>query len=128
MSAMEEQTFAGILQDIVGSIREIIRLEIRLARAEITDSVSAMRSAALILAAGGLALFIALEVVVLAAVFALALVMPAWAAALVVGIAVAVIGAGCVMAGAKRLTHVQPPKRTIASVQENLSWPTTQTR
>ena len=125
MHVANDRSFAGLLQDIVGSVREILRLEIRLARAELSESFSAIRRAAIATAIAALAFVVAFQLLVLSIVFALALVMPLWAAALVVAGALAIVGGACVFAAYKRFGHVRAPSRTIHSVQENMSWPTT---
>ena len=125
MGVADDRSFAGLLQDIVGSVRDILRLEIRLARAELSESVAAIRRAAIVMAIGALAFVVAFQLLVLSIVFALALVMPPWAAALVVAGALAICGGACFIAAYKRFGHVRAPSRTIHSVQENISWPTT---
>lgn len=128
MAAAEDRPFSSLVQDIIGSVREIIRLELRLARAEVAESLSAMRSAVIVMVIGALALVVAAELFVVSALFALATVMPPWVAALVLAGVAVLAGIICLVAGKKFLAQVQPPKRTIASVQEGLPWPTTQTR
>jgi hypothetical protein len=117
----EERSFATMMQEIVGSIREIVRLEIKLARTEIGASIMAMRQAAVLLSAGIVALLFGVVFLLLAAVYALSLVMPPWAAALVVGGTIAVVAVICIAAAMKRMRVVGMPKRTIATLQENLS-------
>ena len=59
----------------------------------------------------------------LGAVFALATVMPPWAAAFIVAVVLAA-GAGLLLnVGRKRLQEVHPkPKQTLESVKENVAW------
>ena len=59
MHVANDRSFAGLLQDIVGSVREILRLEIRLARAELSESFSAIRRASIATAIAVLAFVVA---------------------------------------------------------------------
>ena len=81
------------------------------------------------LVTAGIVLVLALGVALLAAVYALALVWPAWAAALVVALVVAAGGGLLAMTGVRRLkdVNVAPPK-TVATVRENIQWAKTRTR
>jgi len=52
----------------------------------------------------------------------LSLVMPAWAAALVVGVTLGAIAAVCCVLGIKRIKAVQAVPKTTASVKEDVEW------
>jgi hypothetical protein len=66
----------------------------------------------------------ALGTLVASAVLALAIVLPAWAAALIVGVLLLVVAAALVMAGRARLRAAGPlaPTETIDTVQEDIAW------
>jgi hypothetical protein len=65
----------------------------------------------------------------LAAVHGLALVVDAWLAALIVGVAVLVISLALVSVGRKRLKQVKVvPEKTIGTVKENVQWAKNQIR
>lgn len=128
MAAPGDRSFVGLLEDIAGSLREIIRLELRLARAEMTESAMAMRRGMVIVAVGAAVLLFSVAFLLLALVYLLATVMSPWLASLIVGGSAAVIGTVCVRVGVSRLQGVHLPRRTLASIQENLPWPTAQTR
>jgi hypothetical protein len=60
--------------------------------------------------------------ILLAGFFALELVLPAWAAAVILG-AVLLIGAGiAVSAGLRRWKEVKPPVKTMQTVKEDALW------
>jgi len=115
-----ERSFAAIVQEIVGSIRDIIRLEVQLAKAEVTESVLATRQAATMFAIGALSLLFTAEFLLMSAMYGLSLVIPLWAAALAVAGAMGIVGGICVLAAGKRLSKVHAPRRTMASLQETL--------
>ena len=60
--------------------------------------------------------------VLLAAVYALSLILPAWMAALIVGAGVGLIAALCVGLGISRLRRVRAAPRTAATLKENVEW------
>ena len=105
-------------------LRELARLEIELAKSELA---SKGRNAALGIglfvaaALGGLTFFAAL---VTAAILAVALAVPGWAAALVVAGFFALLAGACVLIGAKCLRSAVPPlpKQAIETSKENVEW------
>jgi hypothetical protein len=57
-----------------------------------------------------------------AVVYALSLVMPAWAAAAAVALAVGAIAALCVSTGAKRIKSMRAVPKTTETLKENAEW------
>src|SRR5690349_12622854 len=124
-----DRSFADVLKDVVGSIQEIIRSEVRLAKAETKAELVKAWGAARLLIAGALLGLYALGFLLLGGVQALALAMPYWAAALVGGVALAVIAGIFVAAGRSRFKQVHPaPEKTIQTVKENVEWMKNQTK
>jgi uncharacterized membrane protein YqjE len=122
-----DRPVSDLLKDIIGNVQEMVRSEIRLARAEMREEVDHATSAAKLIGIGaGLALLAGAFLLVTCTLL-LALVMPAWVAALIVG---AVLGiAGMVMLGKGRAQFRVPrPKKTIENVKENVEWMKNQTR
>lgn len=110
------------IQDLIGRLREdvrgLVQSEIDLAKAEVRDKVKTQgKGAALAGVAGVLALF-ALVALVIAAILALDIVMPAWAAALVVGGALLLIAAILGLLAKSKLTSGPPvPSAAISEVR-----------
>lgn len=129
MDSNIERPITAILHDIVSDIQEIIRSEIRLAKAELGEQAGKAGKAAGTLAAGGLIGLYALGFLLLAFVYALAMFFPLWAAALIVCVICASIAGAFLVIGRKRIRQVQAkPDRTIANVKENLEWAKNQSR
>jgi predicted phage tail protein len=64
--------------------------------------------------------FAGLIVILMAAVYALTYVIPAWAAALAIGVLIAVIGAGLTLSGIKMLSLSKlMPERTTRNVRQD---------
>jgi hypothetical protein len=118
-----DRSFADVLQDIVRNIQEIVRSEVRLAKAEISEEARKAKPAGLSLAAGAIFGLCAIVFALLAAVYGLSIVMPNWAAALVVSVASGLVAALSIRTGLVRFTRIDPtPDKTIRSLKENLEW------
>ncbi len=129
MTGAGERSIAAVLGDIAGNIQELVRSEIRLAKAEAKAEVSTAAKGATLLAAGGGVSLVALAFLSLAGVYLLATVMALWIAALIVAAAAAVIGGVLIAVGLKQIRKVTfAMPRTAATIKENLEWPTPSTR
>lgn len=109
-----------ILSGLATDIQDLIRGEIALARAELNQKLERVILAAIWLVGGALLAFAGLVVVLQGVAAALALVLPTWAASLIVGVAIVVIGAllarfGLAMLSLKTLT----PDRMAASLRKD---------
>ena len=120
--ATAERSISTVLYDIVGNVQEIIRSEMRLARTEFTEELGKMRSASVLLGVGALLAMFGVLFVLVAIVYALSLVIPAWAAALAVAVAVSALGGILVGAGIKRLKAVRAAPKTTETLKENVEW------
>ncbi|HYJ93638.1 MAG TPA: phage holin family protein [Vicinamibacterales bacterium] len=118
-----DRSVADVLQDILHNVQDILRSEVRLAKAEIRQEATQAATAALWMTIGVVGLLSAWMFLLWTAVYALATVLPLWAATLVIAVAVACAGGMVLTAGLRRFTRMKPmPERTIESLQENLEW------
>jgi uncharacterized membrane protein YqjE len=111
-----------ILRDVLANIQDIVRAEVRLAKAELGEELSSARTAGLLIGVGAVAAIFSALFLLLACVYALARVMPNWAAALIVAAAVGVAAALTLGLGLKRFKTTQAAPKTSASLQENVRW------
>jgi uncharacterized membrane protein YqjE len=111
-----------ILQDVLANIQDIVRAEVRLAKAELGEELNRARSGGLLIGVGAVAAIFSALFLLLACVYALGRVMPNWAAALIVAAAVGVAAAVILGLGVKRLKTIQAAPKTAASVKENVRW------
>jgi uncharacterized membrane protein YqjE len=119
----EDRSFSDVFQDILHNVQDIVRSEVRLAKTEIREEVGEAKSAAVMLGGGALTSIFALLFFLLTLVYALALVMPSWAAALIVGAALAVIATLMLITGRRRFKQIHPtPERTVETIKENVEW------
>ena len=122
LAADGDRSIPEVLKDIGSSIQQIIRWEFQLAKIEVSESARQARSSAAMLASGGLLGIFALGFLLLAALFALDLVLPSWLSALILG-ALLLSGAALgVSGGIRRFRAVRPPRKTIQTVKEDLQW------
>ena len=124
-----ERSMGGLLSDIVGDLQGIVRAEVRLARAEVKEELASAKRGAMFLAGGALVLVLCVGLILLALVYALATIWPAWAAALAVAGLAGVVGAALLTAGRKAFSAVAlPPPRTASTVRENIQWAKSRTK
>jgi uncharacterized membrane protein YqjE len=111
-----------VLHDIFCNLQDIVRSEMRLVKTEVAEGLARSSSPAIWVAIGVIIGCLALFFVMLAAVFALSVVVPNWAAALIVALGLAVFCAIAVASGTRRLKQVRLAPLTLASSKENVSW------
>ena len=127
MHAPNQRTVPEVLQDIVGNIQEIIRSEFRLGTAEIKEEAAMAAKPVATVGAGIIFGVYALGFLFLAIVYALSTVVAPWIAALIVTGVAALLAAVLVASGRGQLKRVKVvPKKTIATVKENVQWATNQ--
>jgi Putative Actinobacterial Holin-X, holin superfamily III len=118
-----DRSISDVLQDVLRNVQEILRSEFRLAKAEIRKEATQAASSALWVTVGAVVLLSGWMFLLWTAAYALAAVMPVWAATLVIAVAMAGAGGVLIATGIRRLTHVKPiPERTMESLKENLEW------
>ena len=124
-----DRSFSNVLENIVGNVQEIIRAEVRLAKAEVREEAAKAGRASVILGAGAVLALYALGFFFLAALFALEMTLAPWLAAIILTVAIGIAASLLIAMGVKRMKHVHPrPEKTIHSIQENLEWAKHQTR
>ena len=111
-----------ILQDVLTNIQDIVRGEVRLAKAELGEDIARARAGGLLIGVGAVATLFSALFLLLACVYALSRVMPDWAAALIVAAAVGVGAAVTLSFGVKRIKTIQAAPKTAASLKENVRW------
>jgi formate/nitrite transporter FocA (FNT family) len=118
-----DRPLTGLLTELAQETTTLVRKEVELAKAEVSEKVSQATTGAVSLAAGGMVAFAGLIFLLLAATFYLATLMEPWLAALIVGGVVTLIGIILVVMGKSRLTarNLQPT-RTISSLQDDKRW------
>jgi len=122
-----ERSVAEVLKDIFGNVQEMIRSEIRLARAEMREEAGKTANSAKLLGIGAGLGFFAAAFALVTITLLLALVIPAWAAALVMTLVLGIPAAALISKGKAQLT-IPTPQKTIGNVKENVEWMKNQTK
>jgi len=122
-----ERPMTEIFRDIVGNVQEMVRSEVRLARVELREEASKTAKAGAMLAAGAVLAMVAAVFLLVCIAQLLDMVMPDWAAALIMALALGIPAAIMVSKGRQRL-HVPMPEKTIENVKENVEWMKNQTK
>lgn len=124
-----ERTLPEVLQRIARNIQEIIRAEVRLAKAETAEELKKAKGPAGLIGAGVYIGLYAGAGFLLAAIYGLSTIMATWLAALIVGVVLAVFAAIFINTGAKHLKDVRAvPRRTAETMKENVEWAKTRIR
>ncbi|HSU60863.1 MAG TPA: phage holin family protein [Bryobacteraceae bacterium] len=129
MAGENGRSITDVLQDIVANIQTIIRSEVRLARTEVTEELTKGGRASGMLASGAISALFTIWLLLLTILFALATVMPFWAAALLLFVVMAAVTAVLLSSGKKRLKSVHAiPEKTVETMKENIEWMKSQTK
>jgi len=124
-----ERSVASLLSDLARNFSLLIRQEVALAKAEAAEKVGQLGMGIGMIAAGGLVAFAGFIVLMFAGVYALALVVAPWQAALIVGGVVTLLGIVLVFVGKSKLSADKlTPQRTIQSIKDDARWAKEQVR
>lgn len=112
----------ALVHDLSVQIPELVRSELRLVQAELAQKGKRVGIGAGLFGAAGLLAFLGAATLVATAVLALALVLPAWAAALVVAV-ILLAGAGiAALRGNSQVAEAAPaaPERAVAGIKADI--------
>lgn len=125
----EERPIGDLLQELGRDMRDLVSLEVSLAKTEMAEKAAQAGKAAGFMAAGGFVLYAGVLAIIFAVIAALANFLPLWLSALIVGVVVALVGYALVRKGMNDLKPEKlTPRQTIESVKENKEWVQDQVR
>ncbi|MEU6367034.1 phage holin family protein [Streptomyces sp. NPDC046931] len=112
-----------LVQQASQQLTELVRGELRLAQAEMTEKGKRYGKGGGLFGGAGVAGFLALEALVATTIAALAVPLPVWAAALIVTAVLGVIAAVLAMNGKRQVGRAAPPapKQTIENVKADVA-------
>lgn len=112
----------ALVHDLSVQIPELVRSELRLAQAELAQKGKRAGIGAGLFGAAGLLAFFGAASLVAAVVLALALVLPAWAAGLVVAVLLLAAAGVAALRGKSQVTEATPakPERAVAGLKEDI--------
>jgi membrane glycosyltransferase len=118
-----ERSATDILQDVVRDMGEVVRGEVRLAKAEISEKATKAGKAGGSFGVAALCGVVGFACMVLAGVAALALVMPVWLAALLMSILLVCIAGAAYAGGKAKMKEIDPvPERTVQTIKDDIQW------
>jgi uncharacterized membrane protein YqjE len=136
-SDKRDESAADLLKQVSDEATTLVRQEIKLAAAEMTEKAKQVGVGAGMFGGAGYTLHLASLGLMLCLIFALATAMAAWLAALVVTVVFVAIAGVLALVGKKRIQKAGPPipeeaiesvKQTIETVKEEAKWGLGQTR
>ena len=118
-----EPTIGALVHQLSEEIPELVRSEIRLAQAEVTEKGKRVGVGLGIFSAAGLLAWFGVATLIATGILALAEVLPAWAAALIVAAALLVLAGMLALIGKSKVSSGQPlkPERAVAGVHEDIA-------
>ena len=121
--AQDDPTLGGLVHDLTQQVPELIRSELRLAQAEMTEKGKRAGIGIGMFSAAGLLAFFGLACVVAAAVLGLAHGLPDWLSAVIVAVVLFVGAAVVGLVGKKEVQQATPPapEHAIEGVKEDIA-------
>jgi hypothetical protein len=119
----DDPTLGALVHDLSQQVPELIRSELRLAQAEMTEKGKRAGVGIGMFSAAGLLAFFGLACVITTAILGLAHALPDWLSALIVGV-VLFVGAGAMaLVGKKEVEQATPPapEHAIEGVKEDIA-------
>ncbi|MFE9119040.1 phage holin family protein [Streptomyces sp. NPDC007172] len=112
-----------LVQRASHQLTELVRAEMRLAQAELKEKGKRYGKGGGLFGGAGLTGFLTLQALVITAICALAVPLPAWSAALIVTAALGLITAALALSGKKEVNRGGPPapRQTVESVKSDVA-------
>jgi hypothetical protein len=120
----DERSLGDLFSDLSRETTTLVRQEVQLAKAELTQSATSVARGIGMLVAGGAVAYAGLLFLLLAIVFGLIEAgWDAWLSALVVGLVVVAIGAVLVLRARESLKPANlAPQKTVETLKEDAAW------
>ena len=118
-----EGTLGELVSDLSAQIPELIRSEMRLAQAEVAEKGKRAGIGIGMFSVAGLMAFFGLGVLIATFVLLLDLVLPAWAAALVVAVALFAVAGVAAIIGKNKVAEVgsPAPERAMSGIKQDIA-------
>ena len=119
----DERSIGDLFSELAGETSTLIRQEVALAQAEMTQKAVKAGKDVGFLAVGGIIVYVGFLAIVAAIIIALAHFIPLWLSCLLIGIIIGVIGAIMVFTGYNDLKKIDPvPEQTVETIKEDAKW------
>ncbi len=116
----ETRSFGDLFSQLAGDTSLLVQQEVALAKKEFQASLAQAVGGVIVLAVGGVLATVGLIAILTSVILALALVMPHWAAALLVGAIFVILGIVFALVGVNRLRKLKLiPERTAQTLKDD---------
>jgi len=127
--ADDRRSIGQVIRSVLEGVSSIFRKEVELAKIEMTEAVSSRAKGIGMMAAAGVASLFAVAFIAAAGSAALDLVLPTWAARLIVAGVFVLVGGGMFLAGRRSMSATTvTAKRTRETLKEDVRWAKQQIR
>ena len=119
----EDPTLGALVHDMTQQMSTLVRDEMRLAQAEMTQKGKAAGLGIGLFGGAGLVALYGLATLIATVILALALAVPAWLSALIVTVVLFAVAGVLALVGKKNVSHVTPakPEQAIAGIKEDIA-------
>ena len=119
----QERSLGELFSELASETSTLVRQEVALAKTELTQKAAYVGRNVGLLVVGGAVVCAAFLALMAAAVIGLSNAMPSWAAALVVGVVVGIVGGALVFKAAYALKETDvTPRQTVETLKEDAQW------
>jgi len=119
----EERSLGDLFSELATETSTLVRQEVALAQTELTQKATSVGKNVGFLVVGGAVGYAALLAILAAAIIGLTYFVPAWAAALIVGVAVGVVAFLLISSALKALKETSlTPNQTVETLKEDAEW------
>ena len=127
-NGLREQPLGELFKQLSNDMSTLVRQELKLAQAEMTEKGKRAGAGAGLIGGGGVLGLLALGSLTACLVAALATAMDVWLAALIVTVVYGALAAGLALTGKNRIGESAPPvpEQTVETVKEDVQWAKTQ--
>jgi MFS family permease len=127
---LHDASFGELFKKLSAETSELIRQEMALARAELTEKGKEAGKGAGLIGGGGVIGLLAAGALTAAIILVLATFLPDWVAALIVAVVYGAIAAVLALRGKQEIKQATPPvpEQTIETTKEDVAWAKTRAR
>ena len=119
----DERSLGDLFSELAAETGTLVRHEVALAQAELTEKATVVGKNVGYLAVGGAVGYAAMLAVLAASILGLSMFIPAWAAALVVGVVVGIVAFVLISSALSELRKTDlKPGETVESIKEDAQW------
>lgn len=119
----DERSLGNLFSELAAETGTLVRQEVALAQAELTAKASSVGKNIGYLAVGGAVAYAAMLAILAGVIVGLSNWIPAWASALVVGIAVGAVAFVLISSAVNKLKATNlKPEETVESIKEDAQW------